>query len=125
MQDTFTTNIAEFLRQFILIIGGISLLFYTSVKLAMIMLAVVPVVAIVAVVFGRYIRKFSKNVQDKTAESNNIVQETFQGISNVKAFANEWFEIACHKRWNFAWSIFLIHHFLFVWRHHFLDLQCC
>lgn len=94
MQDTFTTNIAEFLRQFILIIGGIALLFYTSVKLAMIMLAVVPVVAIVAVVFGRYIRKFSKNVQDKTAESNNIVQESFQGISNVKAFANEWFEIS-------------------------------
>jgi ABC-type multidrug transport system fused ATPase/permease subunit len=94
MQDTFTTNIAEFLRQFILIIGGIALLFYTSVKLAMIMLAVVPVVAVVAVVFGRYIRKYSKNVQDKTAESNNIVQETFQGISNVKAFANEWFEIS-------------------------------
>jgi ABC-type multidrug transport system fused ATPase/permease subunit len=94
IQDTFTTNIAEFLRQFILIIGGIGLLFYTSVKLALLMVAVVPVVAIVAVVFGRYIRKYSKTVQDKTAESNTVVEETFQGISNVKAFANEWFEIA-------------------------------
>jgi ABC-type multidrug transport system fused ATPase/permease subunit len=94
IQDTFTTNIAEFLRQFIIIIGGIGLLFYTSSKLALLMVAVVPVVAIIAVVFGRYIRKFSKTVQDKTAESNTIVEETFQGISNVKAFANEWFEIA-------------------------------
>jgi ABC-type multidrug transport system fused ATPase/permease subunit len=98
IQDTFTTNIAEFLRQFILIIGGIGLLFYTSVKLAMLMVAVVPVVAIVAVVFGRYIRKYSKTVQDKTAESNTIVEETFQGIANVKAFANEWFEIARYTR---------------------------
>jgi ABC-type multidrug transport system fused ATPase/permease subunit len=98
IQDTFTTNIAEFLRQFILIIGGIGLLFYTSVKLALLMVAVVPVVAIVAVVFGRYIRKYSKTVQDKTAESNTIVEETFQGIANVKAFANEWFEIARYTR---------------------------
>lgn len=98
IQDTFTTNIAEFLRQFILIVGGIGLLFYTSVKLAMLMVAVVPVVAIVAVVFGRYIRKYSKTVQDKTAESNTIVEETFQGIANVKAFANEWFEIARYTR---------------------------
>jgi ABC-type multidrug transport system fused ATPase/permease subunit len=98
IQDTFTTNIAEFLRQFILIIGGIGLLFYTSVKLALLMVAVVPVVAIVAVLFGRYIRKYSKTVQDKTAESNTIVEETFQGIANVKAFANEWFEIARYTR---------------------------
>jgi ABC-type multidrug transport system fused ATPase/permease subunit len=98
IQDTFTTNIAEFLRQFILIIGGIGLLFYTSVKLALLMVAVVPVVAIVAVVFGRYIRKYSKTVQDKTAESNTIVEETFQGIANVKAFANEWFEIVRYTR---------------------------
>lgn len=98
IQDTFTTNIAEFLRQFILIVGGIGLLFYTSVQLALLMVAVVPVVAIVAVVFGRYIRKYSKTVQDKTAESNTVVEETFQGISNVKAFANEWFEIARYTR---------------------------
>ena len=49
---------------------------------------------IVAVVFGRYIRRLSKATQDKVAESNVIVQETFTGIVNVKSFANELFEIA-------------------------------
>ena len=91
--DTFTTSIAEFLRQLIIITGGIFALFFTSAKLAFLMLAIVPVVAIIAVVFGRYIRGFSKKVQDKIAESNVIVEETMQGIANVKSFANEFFEI--------------------------------
>ncbi|NUM51103.1 MAG: ATP-binding cassette domain-containing protein [Flavobacteriales bacterium] len=93
IQDTFTTNIAEFLRQIIIIIGGIIAIFITSVKLSVFMLATVPVVAIIAVLFGKYIRKLSKQAQDMVAESNNIVGETLQGIANVKAFTNEWFEI--------------------------------
>lgn len=96
--DTFTTNIAEFLRQLIIIIGGISALFLTSLKLAFMMLAVIPVAAVIAVLFGRYIRKLSKTVQDHIAESNTIVEETMQGIANVKAFANELFEIARYTR---------------------------
>jgi ABC transporter fused permease/ATP-binding protein len=92
LQDTFTTTLAEFLRQFILIVGGIAFLAYTSVKLTMVMVAVIPLVAIFAVVFGRAIRRISKTTQDKIAESNTIVEETLQGIANVKSFANEYFE---------------------------------
>jgi ABC-type multidrug transport system fused ATPase/permease subunit len=51
-------------------------------------------VAVAAVIFGRFIRKYSKKVQDQVAESQVIVEETMQGISIVKAFANEWYEIA-------------------------------
>lgn len=94
IQDTLTSTIAEFLRQFILIIGGVILLASESIKLTLLMLSVVPLVAIAAVVFGRFIRKYSKKVQDQVAESQVIVEETMQGISIVKAFANEWYEIA-------------------------------
>ena len=97
IQDTLTTTIAEFLRQFILIIGGVILLASESIKLTLMMLAVVPLVAFAAVIFGRFIRKYSKKVQDQVAESQVIVEETLQGISNVKAFANEWYEIARYK----------------------------
>lgn len=97
IQDTLTTTIAEFLRQFILIIGGIILLASESIKLTLLMLAVVPLVAVAAVIFGRFIRKYSKKVQDQVAESQVIVEETLQGISIVKAFANEWYEIARYK----------------------------
>ncbi len=97
IQDTLTTTIAEFLRQFILIIGGVALLATESIKLTLLMLAVVPLVAIAAVIFGRFIRRYSKKVQDQVAESQVIVEETMQGISIVKAFANEWYEIARYK----------------------------
>ncbi|MBA4153480.1 ABC transporter transmembrane domain-containing protein [Flavobacterium sp.] len=97
IQDTLTTTIAEFLRQFILIIGGVILLASESIKLTLMMLAVVPLVAVAAVIFGRFIRKYSKKVQDQVAESQVIVEETLQGISNVKAFANEWYEIARYR----------------------------
>lgn len=94
IQDTLTSTIAEFLRQFILIIGGVILLATESFKLTLLMLAVVPLVAVAAVIFGRFIRKYSKQVQDQVAESQVIVEETMQGISIVKAFANEWYEVA-------------------------------
>lgn len=94
IQDTLTSTIAEFLRQFILIIGGVALLANESFKLTLLMLSVVPLVAVAAVIFGRFIRKYSKKVQDQVAESQVIVEETMQGISIVKAFANEWYEIA-------------------------------
>ncbi|MBD3581056.1 ABC transporter ATP-binding protein [Flavobacterium selenitireducens] len=93
IQDTLTTTLAEFLRQFVLIVGGVIFLAIISPKLTLMMLSIVPLVAVAAVIFGKFIRKYSKNTQDKIAESQVIVEETLQGISNVKAFANEWYEI--------------------------------
>ncbi len=94
LQETFTTTVAEFIRQLVIIFGGIVILIYTSPKLTLFMLAIVPVVVVVAIFFGRFIRKYSKEVQSQVAESNTIVEETLQGIYNVKAFANEYFEVA-------------------------------
>lgn len=93
ISDAFTTNIAEFLRQFIIIVGGIIIICFMSGKMALIMLATIPLVAILTLFFARYIRKLAKEVQDKIAESNVIVGESLQGISNVKSFTNESYEI--------------------------------
>lgn len=98
LQDTFTTTVAEFLRQFILIIGGVAMLSLTSIRLSLLMLAIIPILALVATFFGRFVRKISKKIQDSVAESNTIVEETLQGIASVKAFANEAFEIMRYKR---------------------------
>lgn len=98
IQDTFTTTLAEFLRQFIIIIGGIILISITSIELTLFMLALFPVMVVIAVVFGRYIRKISRQVQEKVAESNTIVEETMQGIASVKAFANEFLEVARYAK---------------------------
>jgi ABC-type multidrug transport system fused ATPase/permease subunit len=93
ISETFTTNIAEFLRQFIIIVGGIIIICFMSIKMALVMLAIIPVIAILTLFFARYIRKLSKDVQDKIADSNVIVGESLQGIANVKSFTNETYEI--------------------------------
>lgn len=93
IQETLRTTIAEFFRQIVIIVGGISFLFFISWKLALIMLATVPVMALIAVFFGRYIRRLSKEAQNFSANSNAIVEEALTGIANVKAFTNEYFNI--------------------------------
>jgi ABC-type multidrug transport system fused ATPase/permease subunit len=92
LQETLNTTIAEFFRQFITIAIALGFILMTSWELALWMLAVVPVLAIVAIVFGRYIRKLSKNAQAEAANSNSILEEVLTGIVNVKAFTNEIFE---------------------------------
>ncbi len=98
LQETMTTTLAEFIRQMIIIVGGITLLTIISWKLTLFMLAILPAVMIVAVVFGRFIRRYAKEVQKQVAESNTIVEETLQGIYNVKAFVNEFFERMRYKK---------------------------
>ncbi|WP_306641863.1 ABC transporter ATP-binding protein [Sanyastnella coralliicola] len=93
IQDVFTTTLAELLRQLIVIVGGIAALLFFSPTLTFIMLSTLPVVIIIAVIFGRFIRKLSKKTQDQVAESNVVVQETLTGIVNVKSFANELLEV--------------------------------
>src|SRR5690606_6717316 len=53
---------------------------------------ILPLIVVVALIFGRFIRSLSRQSQDKLADSNAIVQETLLGITNVKAFVNEYFE---------------------------------
>ncbi|MFT5903218.1 MAG: ABC-type multidrug transport system fused ATPase/permease subunit, partial [Flammeovirgaceae bacterium] len=69
LQTTFTTTIAEFVRQVITIVVGIAALVWLSPKLSLIMLSVIPAVALIAVFFGRFIRKLSKQTQDASAQS--------------------------------------------------------
>lgn len=97
LQETFTYTLAHFIRQLITIIGGIILMTFISVKLTLFMLAFVPLVAVGARFFGKHIRKLSKNTQSQVAHSNIIVEETLQGILNVKAYANENFEDRRYK----------------------------
>lgn len=97
LQETLTTTLAEFIRQIIIIIGGITLLVITSLKLTIFMLAIIPAIVVLAVIFGRYIRRLSKAVQKEVAKSNTVVEETLQGIQSVKTYTNEFFEMSRYR----------------------------
>lgn len=93
IHNSLTDTLADFLSSLLIIIGGITLMMISSFKLTLFMLAILPAMALLAFFSGRAVRKFSKKAQTHVAESNTIVEETLQGIQNVKAFTNELFEI--------------------------------
>lgn len=97
VQETLTGTLADFIRQVVIIIGGITILALTTPKLTFFMLAIIPVAVILVFIFGKFIRRLSKDAQKRVAESNTIVEETLQGIRSVKAYTNEFFEIARYK----------------------------
>ena len=101
LQDTLTSTLADFLRQLIIIVGGISLLVYTSLNLTLFMLAILPAVVLMVFFFGRFIRKYSRDMQKEVAQSNTIVEETLQGIQSVKAYTNEHVEMKRYARKTF------------------------
>ena len=98
IEDAVTSVLAEILRGVLVLIIGIGLILYISPQMTLLMLSVIPVIIVIALVFSKRIRKLSKEAQDQLADSGTVVQETLQGISNVKSFANEWYEILRYDR---------------------------
>ncbi len=97
LQDTLSFTFAEFLRLVLTILLGTGYLLITSPRLTLFMFATLPLMTLVAIIFGRFIRKKAKQAQDELAQSNVIVEETLQAIQVVKAFTNELFELARYR----------------------------
>ncbi len=93
LSDVLSITLAEFFRQMAVLIFGTAFICYLSWKLTLFMLATFPVLIVAAIIFGRFIRRLSKQAQDQLADANVVVEETFQSINVVKAFTNERFEI--------------------------------
>ncbi len=100
LQDALANQLAFFVRQLVLPIVCIPFILAISVKLTFVILAILPVLVVSAVLFGRYIRKISRKAQDELAESNTIVEETFQSIDVVKAYTNEAYETRRYSKIN-------------------------
>lgn len=98
IQETFTIVLAELARQAVTLLIGIPALTYYSPRLAITMLAVLPVVIFFAVIMGKWVKKFSKQTQTAVSDANVITEETFTAIQSVKAFANEFLEISRYSK---------------------------
>lgn len=92
LQTAFSITLAEFIRQIVTLISGVAIIAWLTPELSYIMLLTFPVVVVIAMVFGRYIRQISKKRQDALANTNVIVEETLQSFTVVKSFTNEWYE---------------------------------
>ncbi|MHA7130362.1 ABC transporter ATP-binding protein [Algoriphagus namhaensis] len=92
LQDTFSVTLAELFRQVITLLAGVVFLLVTTPRLTLFMLITFPVLVLIAMVFGKFIRRLSKETQDELAGANVIVEETLQSISTVKSFVGEVYE---------------------------------
>ncbi|XP_011698443.1 PREDICTED: ATP-binding cassette sub-family B member 10, mitochondrial-like [Wasmannia auropunctata] len=93
ISSAVTSNVSDGLRSAIMAVAGVSMMFYVSPSLALLGLAIVPPVAFVAVIWGRVLKRVSKDLQSSFAVVNTTAEERISNIRTVKAFAQERREI--------------------------------
>ena len=89
LQSSVSANVSMGLRHLATALGAIAFLFFTSARLALVMLAIVPAVALGAVVYGRRVRRLAKEVQDALAAAGEVAEETLSGVRTVRSFDAE------------------------------------
>ena len=94
VQTAVSQVAADSLREIFTLMGLMVVLFYYDWKLALVSLLLVPLVVFPSRTIGRYIRASSRFSQDKMAELNHFLHDTFCGIRIVKAFGLEFFEVS-------------------------------
>ena len=98
LQSLLSSQISMTFRHVITALGGLVLLFFTSPRLTVVMLLVVPPVAIGAVAYGRKVRALARRYQDALAEASHVAEESLSAIRTVRAFVAEDAERARYGR---------------------------
>ena len=83
------SSISIALRNLLILIGGLLLLFYTSVKLAALVLLIVPAIIVPIIVLGRRLRVLSRENQDWIAASSGNASEALLSVQAVQAYTHE------------------------------------
>lgn len=89
LQIVVGSTLSQFLRNLLLLIGGAVMLVITSAKLSALVALVVPLVLVPIIVYGRHIRRLSRQSQDRVADVGGAVDETLYAIRTVQAFTRE------------------------------------
>uniref|UniRef100_A0A667HAV9 ATP-binding cassette sub-family B member 10, mitochondrial n=1 Tax=Lynx canadensis TaxID=61383 RepID=A0A667HAV9_LYNCA len=90
---SITENLSDGLRAGAQASIGIGMMFYVSPQLATFVLSVVPPISILAVIYGRYLQKLTKVMQDSLAQTTQLAEESIGNIRTVRAFGKEITEI--------------------------------
>lgn len=92
LQHAVGTELSIAMRSTLMIIGGLSLLAWTSLELTLVMIAIMPPIAVGGVWIGRMIRGRSRRIQDQIAQANSGLKEAVIGIETVQVFGAEDYE---------------------------------
>ena len=89
IQAVVGTSISMALRNVLLFLGGLVMLFVTSAKLAGIIIGLLILVIVPIIVFGRKVRKLSRDSQDRIADASAMAGEILNAMPTVQAFTHE------------------------------------
>ncbi|MGI9450691.1 MAG: ABC transporter transmembrane domain-containing protein [Geminicoccaceae bacterium] len=89
VQSVISSSLSQALRNVLLLVGGLMLLFVTNLKLTLLILVVVPLVVVPIVVIGRRVRLLSRAAQDRVGDLSGHGEETLNAVQTVQAFAQE------------------------------------
>lgn len=100
LQSVIGSSLSMFLRNALMVIGGVILLFVTNPKLTSIVVVALPVVLAPILLFGRRVRSLSRQSQDRVADVGSYVAETLGQIKTVQAYTHQ-----AHDRELFASTV--------------------
>jgi ATP-binding cassette subfamily B protein len=89
IENAIGSSLSIALRNILILIGGLAMLFTTNLKLTLLVLAGVPLVVAPIVLFGRRVRRFARISQDRVADLGNRIDETIHEIRIVQAYGHE------------------------------------
>ena len=89
VQTVIGSSASLALRNLVTLIGGLSLMFFTSVKLTLLIVGAVVVIMVPLILFGRWVRTLSRKSQDRIADTSAHASETLNAVQTVQAFTHE------------------------------------
>ena len=92
-----TSDVSTAISQVITFFGALILILITDWRLTVFMLALVPMVVIIALLFGRRLRKISSAVQDQLADATTVLEEVLSGVRVVQSFTREDYEMERYR----------------------------
>lgn len=96
--NSLSQNLSDGLRSTAMVLAGTGMMCYTSPSLALVGMGVVPAVAGMAVVYGRYLRNITREMMDKLAEVMKVGEERIGNVKTVKIFSKERYENAIFSK---------------------------
>jgi ATP-binding cassette subfamily B protein len=89
LQSVIGSSLSMFLRNALMVIGGVILLFFTNPKLTSIVVIALPLVVAPILIFGRRVRSLSRESQDRVADVGSYVSEALGQIKTVQAYNHQ------------------------------------
>jgi ATP-binding cassette, subfamily B, bacterial MsbA len=93
VRGVVTSDISTALSQVLTFFGALVLIIITDWRLTLFMFALIPLVMVIAIFFGRKLRTLSSDVQDQLANATTVLEEAIGGVRVVQSFTREPYEI--------------------------------